>query len=74
MKPDDSDPDTNSDASKESKAESNSSEKQATEKSQTASAAEEPDDFDKKMDIEKHGYEPSGFHIMFPIVGVAYHH
>ena len=33
----------------------------------------EPTDFEMSLDLEKHGYTPSVFHVLFPIFGVAYH-
>lgn len=33
----------------------------------------EPSEFEKKLDLEKHGYTPNVFHILFPIFGISYH-
>ena len=30
-------------------------------------------EFEKKLDLEKHGYTPNVFHILFPIFGISYH-
>jgi len=39
----------------------------------TTKKKKEPNEFEKSLDLEKHGYTPSIFHALFPIFGLAYH-
>ena len=39
----------------------------------TEEEEKETTEFEKRLDLEKHGYTPSIFHALFPLFGMAYH-